>query len=222
MLASLGDRGPDSAGFAVYAPPIGDAVKLTLRVTWPNGLAISRSSCAPPTRRPTRKATRRPRPGAAMSRRRSTGAHRRPRDAGLPGNLRRQGDAVLMTGRHPIARRLWPAVWLCLGVAAQAQPAPPVDAAQAAAAHGARHCRHGAGAGNRAGAGKADMNLGGAVPGRRPMPERPAGSGDAIEPGRCRRHAGSCHAGAAMPPGPDQAGHARSRPVTPPHPTCKG
>src|SRR5580700_11194828 len=31
MLASLADRGPDSAGFAVYAPPIGDAVKLTLR-----------------------------------------------------------------------------------------------------------------------------------------------------------------------------------------------
>lgn len=31
MLVSLSDRGPDSAGFAVYAPPIGDAVKLTLR-----------------------------------------------------------------------------------------------------------------------------------------------------------------------------------------------
>src|SRR5580658_10984239 len=31
MLASMSDRGPDSAGFAVYAPPIGDAVKLTLR-----------------------------------------------------------------------------------------------------------------------------------------------------------------------------------------------
>jgi hypothetical protein len=31
MLASMSDRGPDSAGFAVYAPAIGDAVKLTLR-----------------------------------------------------------------------------------------------------------------------------------------------------------------------------------------------
>jgi glutamate synthase domain-containing protein 1 len=31
MLASLGDRGPDSAGFAIYAPPIPGAVKLTLR-----------------------------------------------------------------------------------------------------------------------------------------------------------------------------------------------
>jgi glutamate synthase domain-containing protein 1 len=31
MLATLGDRGPDSAGFAVYAPPIDDTVKLTLR-----------------------------------------------------------------------------------------------------------------------------------------------------------------------------------------------
>lgn len=31
MLASLGDRGPDSAGFAVYASPIDGAVKLTLR-----------------------------------------------------------------------------------------------------------------------------------------------------------------------------------------------
>lgn len=31
MLASLGDRGPDSAGFAVYTPPIDGAVKLTLR-----------------------------------------------------------------------------------------------------------------------------------------------------------------------------------------------
>lgn len=31
MLASLSDRGPDSAGFAVYARPIDDAVKLTLR-----------------------------------------------------------------------------------------------------------------------------------------------------------------------------------------------
>lgn len=31
MLISLSDRGPDSAGFAVYAPPIEDAVKLTLR-----------------------------------------------------------------------------------------------------------------------------------------------------------------------------------------------
>jgi len=31
MLASLSDRGPDSAGFAVYAPPVRDAVKLTLR-----------------------------------------------------------------------------------------------------------------------------------------------------------------------------------------------
>jgi len=31
MLASLGDRGPDSAGFAVYTLPIDGAVKLTLR-----------------------------------------------------------------------------------------------------------------------------------------------------------------------------------------------
>src|SRR5271157_2457454 len=31
MLVSLGDRGPDSAGFAIYAPPVADAVKLTLR-----------------------------------------------------------------------------------------------------------------------------------------------------------------------------------------------
>jgi glutamate synthase domain-containing protein 1 len=31
MLASLSDRGPDSAGFAVYAAPVPDAVKLTLR-----------------------------------------------------------------------------------------------------------------------------------------------------------------------------------------------
>jgi glutamate synthase domain-containing protein 1 len=31
MLASLSDRGPDSAGFAVYTPPIDGAVKLTLR-----------------------------------------------------------------------------------------------------------------------------------------------------------------------------------------------
>lgn len=31
MLASLSDRGPDSAGFAVYAPPIDGNVKLTLR-----------------------------------------------------------------------------------------------------------------------------------------------------------------------------------------------
>jgi methylamine---glutamate N-methyltransferase subunit A len=31
MLASLGDRGPDSAGFAVYTPPIDGALKLTLR-----------------------------------------------------------------------------------------------------------------------------------------------------------------------------------------------
>ena len=31
MLASLGDRGPDSAGFAVYAPPVAGSVKLTLR-----------------------------------------------------------------------------------------------------------------------------------------------------------------------------------------------
>jgi methylamine---glutamate N-methyltransferase subunit A len=31
MLASLADRGPDSAGFAVYTPPIDGAVKLTLR-----------------------------------------------------------------------------------------------------------------------------------------------------------------------------------------------
>ena len=31
MLVSLGDRGPDSAGFAVYTPPISGAVKLTLR-----------------------------------------------------------------------------------------------------------------------------------------------------------------------------------------------
>jgi asparagine synthetase B (glutamine-hydrolysing) len=31
MLASLSDRGPDSAGFAVYAPPVADCVKLTLR-----------------------------------------------------------------------------------------------------------------------------------------------------------------------------------------------
>src|ERR1700728_2939894 len=31
MLASMSDRGPDSAGFAVYAPPVGEAVKLTLR-----------------------------------------------------------------------------------------------------------------------------------------------------------------------------------------------
>ena len=31
MLASLSDRGPDSAGFAVYAPAVAGAVKLTLR-----------------------------------------------------------------------------------------------------------------------------------------------------------------------------------------------
>ncbi len=31
MLASLSDRGPDSAGFAVYAPPVAGAIKLTLR-----------------------------------------------------------------------------------------------------------------------------------------------------------------------------------------------
>jgi methylamine---glutamate N-methyltransferase subunit A len=31
MLSSLSDRGPDSAGFAVYAPPVPGAVKLTLR-----------------------------------------------------------------------------------------------------------------------------------------------------------------------------------------------
>ncbi|HET6234074.1 MAG TPA: glutamine amidotransferase family protein [Acetobacteraceae bacterium] len=31
MLASMSDRGPDSAGFAVYAPPVEGAVKLTLR-----------------------------------------------------------------------------------------------------------------------------------------------------------------------------------------------
>ncbi len=31
MLASLSDRGPDSAGFAIYAPPVPGAVKLTLR-----------------------------------------------------------------------------------------------------------------------------------------------------------------------------------------------
>jgi methylamine---glutamate N-methyltransferase subunit A len=31
MLATFGDRGPDSAGFAVYAPSIDDTVKLTLR-----------------------------------------------------------------------------------------------------------------------------------------------------------------------------------------------
>jgi glutamate synthase domain-containing protein 1 len=31
MLASLSDRGPDSAGFAIYAPPVADCVKLTLR-----------------------------------------------------------------------------------------------------------------------------------------------------------------------------------------------
>src|SRR5580698_6775490 len=31
MLASLSDRGPDSAGFAVYAPSVPGAVKLTLR-----------------------------------------------------------------------------------------------------------------------------------------------------------------------------------------------
>jgi glutamate synthase domain-containing protein 1 len=31
MLASLSDRGPDSAGFAVYAPAVPGAVKLTLR-----------------------------------------------------------------------------------------------------------------------------------------------------------------------------------------------
>jgi glutamate synthase domain-containing protein 1 len=31
MLASLSDRGPDSAGFAVYAPPVADCVKFTLR-----------------------------------------------------------------------------------------------------------------------------------------------------------------------------------------------
>jgi glutamate synthase domain-containing protein 1 len=31
MLATMSDRGPDSAGFAVYAPPIQGAVKLTLR-----------------------------------------------------------------------------------------------------------------------------------------------------------------------------------------------
>ncbi len=31
MLISLGDRGPDSAGFAIYAPPTAGTVKLTLR-----------------------------------------------------------------------------------------------------------------------------------------------------------------------------------------------
>ena len=31
MLASLSDRGPDSAGFAVYAPAVPGAVKFTLR-----------------------------------------------------------------------------------------------------------------------------------------------------------------------------------------------
>jgi glutamate synthase domain-containing protein 1 len=31
MLASLGDRGPDSAGFAIYAPAVPGALKLTLR-----------------------------------------------------------------------------------------------------------------------------------------------------------------------------------------------
>ena len=31
MLTSLSDRGPDSAGFAIYAPPVADCVKLTLR-----------------------------------------------------------------------------------------------------------------------------------------------------------------------------------------------
>jgi hypothetical protein len=56
MLASLGDRGPDSAGFAVYSPPIGDAVKLTLRGParrWQNRgcsdhAGVSDASSAPP------------------------------------------------------------------------------------------------------------------------------------------------------------------------------
>jgi glutamate synthase domain-containing protein 1 len=39
MLASLSDRGPDSAGFAVYAPAVPGAVKLTLRA--PEGFDFS-------------------------------------------------------------------------------------------------------------------------------------------------------------------------------------
>jgi len=74
-----------------------------------------------------------------------------------------------MTGRPPFARRLWPALWLCLGVAAQAQPAPPGDAARAAAAM----ARGIAGAvlapATALGAAQGGANQAGAAPGSGPM-----------------------------------------------------
>ena len=48
MLASLSDRGPDSAGFAVYTAPHADAMKLTLR--GPNGYDFAALAAALRTR----------------------------------------------------------------------------------------------------------------------------------------------------------------------------
>ena len=120
-----------------------------------------------------------------------------------------------MPGRHPIACCLWPAVWLCLGVAAQAQPAAPVDAAQAAAAMARGIAATVLAPATALGAGEAGMSLGGAAPGGRPMVV--AVPGTAMP--------GTTTPGAATPgaAGSDQAGHAQAMPpAQPPAPHVQG
>ena len=50
MLGTLCDRGPDSAGFAVYGAAVPGAIKLTIR--GPRALRLRRRRAPPPGRRP--------------------------------------------------------------------------------------------------------------------------------------------------------------------------
>lgn len=122
MLETLSDRGPDSAGFAVYGDGVEGCTKITLRV--PEGTdaeavrsaaaaiagpAVQRSPAAPPiwcSRYPTRRWTRSVKalptiaPGAAVG---SVGARMEVyKEVGLPGDVARRFDLAGMAGTHAV------------------------------------------------------------------------------------------------------------------------
>jgi pilus assembly protein CpaC len=99
-----------------------------------------------------------------------------------------------MINAHSIARRLWPAIWLCLGLAAaaRAQSPPPAEAAHAAAAITHAIAGTGLAPATALGAGKTGMNPGSAAPGSGPMV--------VSMPGTAPSASGRAAAGPATPP----------------------
>jgi len=74
-----------------------------------------------------------------------------------------------MTKRHATAYHLWPAIWICLGIAAHAQPAQPGDAAQAAATMARSIAATVLAPATALGAGQVGADQPGAAPGSGPM-----------------------------------------------------